>query len=144
VQIAFIDYYQRLETERTFDNLYDRLVYVSKRLVDIAKELNIPVIVGAQVPAKVKDRKDHRNYYDTDIADCTKIAQDADLIMFVHREHRFDTMVPETTGEFIVEKLRMAGKLGIASAYFNPVTSQFTNGQRCDEHGPMVNNDVPF
>jgi replicative DNA helicase len=57
----------------------------TKGLKTLAKELNVPVLLLAQVNRKVEERVDQMPML-SDLRDSGSIEQDADIVLFVHRE----------------------------------------------------------
>ncbi|MGY3616853.1 DnaB-like helicase C-terminal domain-containing protein [Bradyrhizobium sp. USDA 10063] len=58
---------------------------ITRRLKGLAKSLNIPVLILAQLPSRVSARKDKRPRLD-EFDDNGAVERDADVIMFLHRD----------------------------------------------------------
>ena len=75
----------------------------------MAKELNVPVIALSQLSRaaeKTAGRSDHRPQL-SDLRDSGSIEQDADVIMFLHREEYYDPNTEDKNiAEVIVAKQR--------------------------------------
>lgn len=85
---------------------YERYGDISRQLKLLSLEINRPVIVLHQLNRAIFDRQDKRPRT-SDLRDCGKIEQDADMICFVHRPAYYDPQNenPELM-EFIVAKNR--------------------------------------
>ena len=148
VELAAIDYYQRLEIDGFIGDKYPLLTRVSRSLVTMGKNLKIPLIVGAQVPSAVGQRNDPRpGPYD--IGECTRIVDDLDVLIHVHRPNKFDKNASPTLGEFIINKLRGSGNECTVDVHFNSDTGLFqqTGHVKIDPDAPIQPgdpNDVPF
>ena len=64
-----------------------QLEEATKGLKSLAKELNVPILLLAQVNRKVEERGDQMPML-SDLRDSGSIEQDADIVIFVHREHK--------------------------------------------------------
>jgi replicative DNA helicase len=98
----------------------------TKALKDIAKSLNIPIVVLAQLNRKLGDRADKRPIM-SDLRDSGEIENDADTIIFLHREEYYkpDTM-DKGVCEVIIAKQRQ-GETGTVAVAFDGTYQQFSD-----------------
>ena len=72
----------------------------------LARELNVPVLVGAQLSRAVEQRADKRPVL-SDLRESGSLEQDADIVMFIHRPDAFEKDSPKANiAEIIVGKHR--------------------------------------
>lgn len=107
VDIVFVDYIQLGDGERqrgeTRENEVGKL---SRGLVQIAKDYNLTVIALSQLNRELEKRADHRPTL-ADLRDSGQIAQDAYLILGLHREEVYNENTDkQNIAELIVLKQR--------------------------------------
>ncbi len=86
-----IDYLQLLSpgvSSRRESNRVQELSEMTRGLKILAKELNVPVLVLSQLSRAVESRDDKRPQL-SDLRESGSIEQDADMVMFVYREHYY-------------------------------------------------------
>lgn len=97
LDIIFVDYLQLMkvtgEQLRRNDSRAQEVAIISASLKEMAKELQIPVVALAQLnraPEQRGSKKEGTKYQLSDLKESGAIEQDADLIMFLHREEQND------------------------------------------------------
>ncbi|MBQ3775234.1 MAG: replicative DNA helicase [Ruminobacter sp.] len=124
---VMVDYLQRINFPNDGRARHEQIGEASWILKSLAKELQIPVIALAQVARDIeKGRKDKRPM-NADLRESGSIEQDADVIMFVHREEVYQKDNPEVKGkaEIIISKQRN-GPTGIVDMFFQGNYARFT------------------
>lgn len=86
ISLAMIDYYQLMEGSDTRNRRYDQLVEVSRGLKKLASEIDIPIIVLAQLNAEAE--KEDRMPRLNDIEECKRISKDANVVLLLDWEYR--------------------------------------------------------
>ncbi|WKZ24238.1 MAG: replicative DNA helicase [Candidatus Dojkabacteria bacterium] len=94
----FIDYLQLIQGN-TREGRVQEVSQISQELKNMARELRVPVIALSQLSRKTEDRPDKLPQL-SDLRDSGSIEQDADVVMFIHREDYYD---PETEKKGIAE-----------------------------------------
>ena len=99
---------------------------ISRGLKSLAKDLKIPVIALSQLNRKVEDRPDKRPQI-ADLRQSGSLEQDADVIMFLHRESQYHQDIPPQEVdpvELAVKKFRN-GRTDVFNLGFKGETQQF-------------------
>lgn len=90
--LIVIDYLQLIEPDNSKDPRQEQVAKIARRLKAMAREQEVPVLCLAQLNRQAEDSKDHRPRL-SHLRESGAIEQDADVVMFVHREeyyHRGD------------------------------------------------------
>ena len=80
-----VDYIQLMKSQTKLDNRSQEVGEISRSLKQLSKELDVPILALAQLNREVEGRKDHRPM-NSDLRESGSLEQDADMIMFIHRE----------------------------------------------------------
>lgn len=116
LDLIVIDYLGLMEGKG--DNRTQEIGSISRGLKRLAKEMQIPIIVLAQLNRGVEGRSDKRPMM-SDLRDSGEIEQDADLIAFLHREELYnDSPQWQHFAELIVRKNRQ-GPLGEIQLHYD-------------------------
>ena len=91
--LVVIDYLQLMTsaggTQRSGDNRQQIVSDMSRSLKLMAKELNVPVMCLSQLSRANESRAQHKPML-SDLRESGSIEQDADIVMFIHRESYYD------------------------------------------------------
>ena len=85
LSVIMIDYIQLMRSQNKYSNRTLEIGEISRSLKLLAKELEVPILALAQLNREVDNRKDHRPL-NSDLRESGSLEQDADMIMFLHRE----------------------------------------------------------
>lgn len=85
--LLVVDYLQLMSSRKNYDSPVQQVTEISRGLKSLAKELNIPIVAVSQLSRAVEQRDGHRPRL-SDLRDSGSIEQDADLVMFIHREDK--------------------------------------------------------
>lgn len=85
VKIIFLDYLQLMKPPPA-DNREQEVAQISRALKLLARDLNIPVVALSQLSRDIEKRKGEKVPQLADLRDSGAIEQDADVVMFIHRE----------------------------------------------------------
>lgn len=104
--VVIVDYLQIMGTSKGAQSRENAISEISRSLKALAKELNVPVIALSQLNRNIDLRQDKRPMM-ADLRESGAIEQDADIIIFIHRED-VENLTPNapSVAEFIVGKHR--------------------------------------
>lgn len=86
--LIVIDYLQLIEPDNSRDPRQEQVAKIARRLKGLARELKVPVLCLSQLNRQAEDSKDHRPRL-SHLRESGAIEQDADVVMFVHREEYY-------------------------------------------------------
>jgi replicative DNA helicase len=104
VEIIFIDYLTLISSENFRLQRHEQIAEISRSLKSLARELDIPIVVLSQLTREAEKEKPNLSA----IRESGSIEQDADVVMFLHRERESDKKPEENTGEGSVTNLILA------------------------------------
>lgn len=84
--LLIVDYLQLMTSRRNYESTVQQVTEISRGLKGLAKELNIPIVAVSQLSRAVEQRGGEPKL--SDLRDSGSLEQDADLVMFIHREER--------------------------------------------------------
>ena len=99
LDLIMIDYIQLMTASGRFGSRQEEVSAISRSLKGLATELGVPVIALSQLSRAPTGRANHRPML-SDIRESGAIEQDADVVMFIHREDYYE---PETAEKNIAE-----------------------------------------
>ncbi|HEV2073626.1 MAG TPA: replicative DNA helicase [Thermomicrobiales bacterium] len=125
LDLLIIDYLQLMSGRRS-ENRVQEISEISRGLKGLARELNIPVVALSQLSRAVETRSDHRPML-SDLRESGSIEQDADIVMFIYREEKYDENSDKKgIAELIVAKHRN-GPVGSINLRFFEQTARFAD-----------------
>jgi len=86
--LVVVDYLQLIEPDNARDPRQEQVARIARRLKGLAREMEVPVLCLAQLNRQAEDAKDHHPRL-SHLRESGAIEQDADVVMFVHREEYF-------------------------------------------------------
>ncbi len=88
--LIVIDYLQLIEPDNARDPRQEQVARIARRLKGLARELSAPVLCLAQLNRQAEVTRDNRPRL-SHLRESGAIEQDADVVMFVHREEYYHT-----------------------------------------------------
>jgi replicative DNA helicase len=123
LDFIIVDYLQLMTTSKNYDSMVNQVTEISRSLKSLAKELDVPVLALSQLNRAVESRGGKPKL--SDLRDSGSIEQDADVVMFIHREDRGKDESEKTNiAEILIEKHRN-GPTGKVDLYFDEKTTTF-------------------
>lgn len=125
LDLIIVDYLQLMTTSKNYDSMVNQVTEISRSLKSLAKELDVPVLALSQLNRAVESRGGKPRL--SDLRDSGSIEQDADVVMFIHREDKGKDESEKTNiAEILIEKHRN-GPTGKIELYFDEKTTTFLN-----------------
>ena len=123
LDLIIVDYLQLMTTSKNYDSMVNQVTEISRSLKSLAKELDVPVLALSQLSRAVESRGGKPRL--SDLRDSGSIEQDADVVMFIHREDKGrDESEKTNIAEILIEKHRN-GPTGKVELYFDEKTTTF-------------------
>ncbi len=86
--LIVIDYLQLIEPDNPSDPRQEQVAKIARRLKGTGSRIEVPVLCLAQVNRQAEDSREHRPRL-SHLRESGAIEQDADVVMFVHREEYY-------------------------------------------------------
>ena len=108
VQMVVVDYLQLMRGVGKFENRNQEVSAISRGLKALAKELDLPLVALSQLSRAPEKRGEGKEPILSDLRDSGSIEQDADLVLFLHRNTnpRPDDTESRSRARLIVAKQR--------------------------------------
>lgn len=123
-EIGFIvvDYLQLMSVPGTRENRTTEVSEISRSLKALARDLNVPVVALSQVNRKADSNPDSKPRL-SDLRESGSIEQDADVVMFIHRDDYHDpNSSKKGTAEIIIAKQRNGPTDTVNVAFLREIT----------------------
>ena len=140
LDLIVLDYLGLMRADGKSENRQLEVSEISRSLKAIALELKVPVLACAQL-SRASTTRDNKRPALSDLRDSGSIEQDADVVMFIHREGYYDPECEEkNVGEIIVQKQRN-GPLGTVKVAW---LSEYTTYANLAPEASHQGGDAPF
>ena len=126
LDLVVVDYLGLMHVDSKVESRQLEVSEISRQLKAVAMELGVPVLACAQLSRAATTRVDKRPIL-SDLRDSGSIEQDADVVMFIHREGYYDPNTEDkNVGEIIIAKQRN-GPLGTVKVAWLPEYTTYAN-----------------
>jgi replicative DNA helicase len=138
VKIIFIDYISLITSEDPRAPRHEQVSEISRSLKAIARELNIPVVALSQLGREIEKSEKRSRPVLADIRESGSIEQDADVVIFIHRnkekqeEGKTEDRSAGLETELLLAKQRN-GPIGTVKVLFFPAITKFENMARGEQ-----------
>ena len=134
IGLIIVDYLQLMmpASGRNSDSMVQQVTEISRSLKSLARELEVPVIALSQLSRAVEQRGGKPRL--SDLRDSGSIEQDADVVMFIHRDdkrHGGEESDRPGVAEILVEKHRN-GPTGKVELFFDEKRATFQSMETAD------------
>jgi replicative DNA helicase len=130
--LIVVDYLQLMvpTQARNSDNVVQQVTEISRSLKQLARELEVPVLALSQLSRAVEQRGGEPRL--SDLRDSGSIEQDADVVMFIHREDKYNKeSARPNIAKIMIEKHRN-GPTGVAELFFDDKKTTFMSIDKND------------
>src|SRR5581483_2656264 len=132
--LIVVDYLQLMvpTQSRNSDNIVQQVTEISRSLKHLARELEVPVLALSQLSRAVEQRGGRPRL--SDLRDSGSIEQDADVVMFIHREDMMGNRAENeknNIAEVLIEKHRN-GPIGKVELFFDDQKTTFRSVEKSD------------
>ncbi|MFT7328240.1 MAG: replicative DNA helicase [Crocinitomicaceae bacterium] len=128
--LIVVDYLQLMTTSKNYDSMVNQVTEISRSLKSLARELEVPVIALSQLSRAVESRGGKPRL--SDLRDSGSIEQDADVVMFLHKDRNEDGVGKSQTTDILIEKHRN-GAIGFCQLFFDEPRVTFLDLDRTHE-----------
>ncbi|MBX7152591.1 replicative DNA helicase [bacterium] len=152
IELLVVDYLQLVSaTTKSNATRQEEVAVISRSLKALAKELDVPILALSQLSRAVEQRGGDKKPMLSDLRDSGSIEQDADLVMFVHREDYYATESMERQAELVPADLIIAKqrngpvgdvKVGFIKKFARFVEIDLSHAQEVPP--PSFQDDQPF
>ena len=127
IDMLIVDYLQLMRSEaKKFQGREQEIADISRRLKELSKTLDIPIIALAQLNRNSENRTNKKPIL-SDLRESGSIEQDADNVLFIHREDSPEQgSTPTNEAEIIVAKQRN-GSTGSVKLHWAGEFTRFSN-----------------
>ena len=128
VDLIIIDYLQILSSGARTDSRVNEVSLMTRQLKQLAREMECPVIVLSQLSRGSVQREGDKRPLLSDLRDSGSIEQDADVVLFLHREdyYKKPEAEPNNICEVIIAKQRQ-GETGTVNLTWMPRFQKFAD-----------------
>ena len=141
--LIVVDYLQLIipTGNKNNDNVVQQITEISRSLKQLARELEVPVLALSQLSRDVEKRGGSGRPKLSDLRDSGSIEQDADVVMFIHREDKYrENSEKPNIAQIHVEKHRN-GPVGSVELFFDEERTTFLNLEKSNIGDFMKNDD---
>lgn len=132
LKLIIVDYLQLIlpTGAKASDSMVQQVTEISRGLKGLAREIDVPVLALSQLSRAVEQRRDHPRL--SDLRDSGSIEQDADVVMFIHRDDKMNENSDRPgIADILVEKHRN-GPVGKVELRFDDEKTTFVSIEKGD------------
>lgn len=142
--LIIVDYLQLMLPSgraKNSDSMVFQITEISRSLKGLARELNVPVLALSQLSRAVEQRGGEPRL--SDLRDSGSIEQDADVVMFIHRDDKYNQNSEKPNIADIIIAKHRNGPTGRVELYFDDEKTSFLSLEDNEELDiPASNNGI--
>jgi replicative DNA helicase len=124
IDMLYVDYLQKIKNSRRDANRTQEVGEIARELKDLARELNIPIMAGAQINRAVEGRSDHTPTL-ADLRESGDIEHEANIVVFIYRPEMYGQTADNMgVAKLIVAKNR-SGTVDEVTLRYEPALTKF-------------------
>jgi len=125
LSLVMIDYLQLMHSAKKTENRQQEVSNITRSVKLLAKEIDVPVLLLSQLSrASEKRGKDEHLPVLSDLRESGSIEQDADVVIFIHRDNYYEEEASESTATIKIAKQR-SGPTGNIDMLWNGEYTRF-------------------
>jgi replicative DNA helicase len=130
--LLIVDYLQLMVPTgaRASDSMVQQVTEISRSLKNLARELDVPVLALSQLSRAVEQRGGKPRL--SDLRDSGSIEQDADVVMFIHRDDKQNKESERPNIAEIMIETHRNGPVGKIELYFDEKRTTFQSLEKTD------------
>jgi replicative DNA helicase len=128
LDLIIVDYLQLMQGEGRNENRVQEVSLISRSLKQLARELNVPILAGAQLSRAVEQRTDKRPVL-SDLRESGSLEQDSDIVMFIHRPDMYEKAETRTNIADIIVAKHRNGPTADVQLVFRGALTKFENAE---------------
>lgn len=127
ISLVIVDYLQLMRSKGRFERREQEISEISRSLKALAKELEVPVVALSQLNREVEKRESKRPTL-ANLRESGALEQDADVILFLHRDEVYDKENAAKKGKAILDVAKQRnGPTGTINLTYLSKCTRFTN-----------------
>ncbi len=128
LDLVIVDYLQLMQGDIRSENRVQEVSGISRGLKQLARELNVPVLAGAQLSRAVEQRQDKRPVL-SDLRESGSLEQDSDIVMFIDRPDMYNADGAKTNIATIIVAKHRNGPVADIQLVFRSALTKFENAE---------------
>ena len=128
LDLVIVDYLQLMQGDGRNENRVQEVSSISRGLKQLARELNVPVLAGAQLSRAVEQRQDKRPVL-SDLRESGSLEQDSDIVMFIDRPDMYASDGAKTNIANIIVAKHRNGPTAEIQLVFRGALTKFENAE---------------
>lgn len=126
IDCVFLDYIQLANSDNKNNSRQQDVGEVSRGCKSIAKELDVPLVAGAQLSRDLEKRTEKRPIL-ADLREAGDLEQDSDIVVFIYRPDQYEADTSKRNVAELITAKHRNGSVGSIETVFNGAIMRFEN-----------------